>query len=88
MRCEGCDAEAPALKTVRWRTGERTFVLCDPCWGPMRDALWIVPGLVTVHGVCRGCPGRFCLEELADVTPGGRRGAPSGLCTTCFGGCL
>ena len=83
MICEGCGSAAPAMKTCRWRTGERTFVLCDPCWEPVRGALWIIPGVVAVHGVCRGCGSWFSLRELADVTLGGRRGAPSGTCTSC-----
>ncbi len=83
MRCEGCGAYAPAMKTVRWRSGERRFVLCDPCYSPIRGETLIVPGVATVHGVCRGCSGWFSLRDLADVTPGGRRGAPSGLCASC-----
>ncbi len=83
MRCEGCGLVAPAMKTVRWRSGARTFVLCDPCYSPIRGALWIVPGLVAVHGVCRGCGSWRSLGDLADVTLGGKRGAPSGRCTSC-----
>jgi hypothetical protein len=83
VRCECCGLVAPAFKTCRWRTGTRTFVLCDPCHSPMRGAMWIVPGMVAVHGVCRGCSGWFSLRDLSHVTLGGKRGAPSGRCTSC-----
>jgi hypothetical protein len=48
--------------------------------GPTERYWWL--------SLCQGCSGWFSLGDLADVTPGGRRGAPSGLCTTCFVGCL
>jgi hypothetical protein len=71
------------MKTVRWRSGARTFALCDPCWEPISATLWIVPGHHTVHGVCRGCSGWFSLRDLSDVILGGKRGAPSGTCASC-----
>jgi len=78
VRCEGCGAEALAMKTVRWKTGERRFVLCEPCYAPICGSLWIVPGQQTVHGVCRVCSGWFSVRQLADVTLGGQGGSPSG----------
>ena len=86
MRCEACGAEAPALKTCRWRGGERSFVLCDPCWGPLAGSLWVVPGLVTVHGFCPSCSEWFSLNDLSGISPAGRRGAPVGACPGCSGG--
>ncbi len=86
MRCEGCGYEAPALKTVRWRGGERCFVLCDPCWLLISGAVWVVPGPVRCYGKCRSCGSWFALAELSDLTPGGKWDAPSGLCPGCTGG--
>ena len=86
MRCEGCGDEALAMKTVRWKGGERRFVLCDLCYARISCSLWIVPGHHAVHGVCRGCSGWFPLGELSDLTLGGKRGAPSGTCTSCARG--
>ncbi len=71
------------MKTVRWKSGERRFVLCDRCYAPIRGSLWIVAGHHTVHGVCQGCGSWRSVGDLADVTLGGKRGAPSGTCASC-----
>jgi hypothetical protein len=86
--CEGCGVVAPALKTVRWRSGERRFVLCDPCWGPMRGAMWVVPGDFTVTARCDACGAYLNPRELVPETrrPGGgykRDVIASGLCRGC-----
>ncbi len=83
MRCEGCGLKAPALKTVRWRTEERCFVLCDICHTPLCEVVWIVAGVAPVHGKCRGCEDWFSLRELEDLRPGGKWDAPSGVCASC-----
>ncbi len=87
MKCEGCGAEAPALKTVRWKTGERRFALCDPCWEPVSGSVWVVPGPVPCFGLCRGCSRWFRVSELAELVPaGGKWSAPGGLCGGCAEG--
>ncbi len=83
MICEGCGASAPALKTVRWRKGERLFPLCDRCWEPLMPYLWVVVGPVPAHGTCRSCGHWRSLRELSETSGGGRRDAPSGICLGC-----
>jgi hypothetical protein len=84
MRCDRCRVEAPALKTCRWRSRPGpTFALCDPCYGPLAAAVWIVPGPVPCFGACRGCGSWFSVRELAERTGGGKQGAPSGICPDC-----
>ncbi|MDP9475135.1 MAG: hypothetical protein M3R38_05490 [Actinomycetota bacterium] len=83
MVCEGCASSDLALKTVRWRSGERRFALCDPCWEPLSGFLWVVVGPVPAHGRCRSCGHWFGLQELAGISPGGKWDAPSGLCGDC-----
>ena len=87
MECGGCGASAPALKTVRWRKGERLFPLCDRCYAPLAGHLWIVVGPVPAHGTCRSCGHWYGVGELVDPKPGGRRDAPSGLCSGCVREC-
>jgi hypothetical protein len=84
--CCRCDAEAPVLKTCRWRSparGERTFALCDGCWLQLSGAVWIVPGAVRCFGTCRACGSWFALAELSDLAPGGKWDAVSGVCGAC-----
>ncbi len=83
MVCEGCGVEALVMKTVRWRTGERRFVLCDPCHGPLADSLWVVAGVVPAHGKCRGCSHWFSVRELVEQKAGGKWDSPSGVCFSC-----
>ncbi len=85
MRCESCGFEALALKTVRWRTGKRRFALCDPCCEPLRDAVWIVPGLVPCFGTCSRCNEWVSVRDLRGLVPGGRRSAWAGTCVSCAG---
>ncbi len=85
MICESCGTSAPALKTVRWRTGgERRFVLCDPCWLQLSGSVWIVPGPVPAHGFCSGCSEWFSVRELSERRPSGWKwDSPSGVCRAC-----
>jgi hypothetical protein len=84
VRCSACGMDAPVLKTCRWRTSsERTFALCDPCWLPIRGAVWVVPGPVACFGSCTRCGLWFSVRELAECTGGGKQGAPSGVCRSC-----
>ena len=83
MICEGCGTSAPALKTVRWRTGERRFCLCDDCWEPVWESVWIVVGPTPVFGKCRGCSHWFSLRDLSGRRPGGRWDSLEGLCLAC-----
>ncbi len=83
MVCEGCGLAAPTLKTVRWRTGERRFSLCDNCWGSISCSVWIVPGPVVCFGMCK-CGEWASVRDLSDVRQGGGRwGSPGGLCPDC-----
>ena len=83
MRCDKCGFEAPVLKTCRRRDVEEEGVLCDPCWEPLKELVWIVPGPVTAWGTCVRCREWVSVNELRDATPGGRRSAPSGICEGC-----
>lgn len=84
MRCDRCGAEAPVLKTCRWRNGNGVpFALCDPCWLPISGAVWVVRGPVTCFGQCRRCSEWFSVRELEDRTGGGRWDSLSGVCENC-----
>ena len=84
MRCDKCGVEAVVLKTLICRDDrDRRGVLCDPCWLPLRDRLWIVPGPVACFGRCRSCSGWFSVRELADLALGGKHGAWFGTCRMC-----
>jgi hypothetical protein len=83
MRCCICGVEAPCLKTVRRREGEGTGVLCEGCWLPRRQLVWIIPGPVACFGTCRSCSSWFSLRALVEQKPGSKRDAPSGLCPSC-----
>ena len=64
----------------------RRFVLCDPCYEPLRETLWICPGPFSVTARCDGC-GTYCNpRELVESGPGGgykRDIIASGLCPDC-----
>ncbi len=86
MICEACGYEALALKTVRWRTGKRTFVLCDECWEPISGSLWVVPGDFSITARCDECRSYVNPSELATSYPGGatkRDIIASGVCKDC-----
>ena len=81
--CTGCGVEATALKTVVCRADrERRGVLCDSCWLPLRERLWIVPGSLNVWGRCRDCGTWASVNDLRDVKPGN---PVSGVCVGCAG---
>lgn len=83
MRCSGCGLSAPALKTLRPRSGGASFVRCDPCWRPVAAFVWVVPGRVICFGVCRGCGEWFSVRGLVERRGGGRHDAPTGICSGC-----
>jgi hypothetical protein len=84
VRCDQCGMAAPILKTCRWRTrDEQLFALCDSCWHPIRDSVWIVPGQVASFGSCSQCGSWFSVRDLSERTGGGKQGAPSGRCLSC-----
>ncbi len=83
MCCDNCGAEALALKTCRFRMGEIGFVLCDACWEPLRDTVWIVPGPVACFGTCALCGEWVSARDLRDPAMGGRRDAWRGTCRGC-----
>jgi hypothetical protein len=81
VRCGCCDVEATALKTVLCRADrERQGVLCDSCWLPLRELVWIVPGRLNVWGRCRRCGGWESVNLLRDAKPGY---PVSGICVGC-----
>lgn len=86
MTCEACGASAPSLKTVRWRTGERRFVLCDGCHVPLAGSLWVVPGEHTVNAKCQVCGSYSSLGEMATLSPGAGKRDFGGVCAGCSGG--
>jgi uncharacterized Zn finger protein len=90
MRCEVCGHEEFAMKTVRWRAVDRKtarrFVFCDPCYEPLRDALWIVPGAFTITSRCDSCGAFVRPQDLVESRPGGhgkRDLVSTGLCAEC-----
>ena len=87
VRCEGCGAEAPALKTLRWKhsSSQRGFSLCDPCYSGVAGEVWIVRGPVPCWGQCRSCSEWFSVNELEDRVGGGRWDSPTGVCPGCNG---
>jgi hypothetical protein len=70
------------MKTVRRRSGERRFVLCDPCYAPIRGSLRIVPGEVSVVAKCLACGAYLHPEEMASLAGGGdgKRDVLAGTC--------
>ncbi len=84
MVCDKCSREGVVLKTCRRRDGEGTGVLCDGCWEPLADSLWIVAGPVAAHGRCRVCGGWSSVRELVEQKQGGKWDAPSGVCFSCL----
>jgi len=81
--CDGCGATAAAMKTCRRRRdGDGIGVLCDSCWLPLRNLVWIVPGGLNVWGRCRACGEWESINTLSDKKPGE---PVSGVCATCAG---
>ncbi len=83
--CALCGYEATVLKTVRPRAGGEAHACCDPCWEPLRNRLWIVPGPVACFGRCGSCSEWFRVGELIDRNLGGGHGAWIGTCVDCAG---
>lgn len=84
MRCDRCGRTAPVLKTCRWRKSETRFTLCDLCWEPIHEVVWVVPGPVPAHGFCPGCSGWFPVGVLSELKPSAYKwDAPTGLCPSC-----
>jgi hypothetical protein len=85
MRCCKCGHEEVALKTCRRRDGDGSGVLCDECWVPLRELVWVIPGPVAVFGKCRSCSEWFSLRELSDRSGGGKWDSTTGTCPECRG---
>ncbi len=86
MRCSECGAEEPVMKTVYWpEEGDEAeeWPLCEGCHGSVAGEVLIIPGSVPCFGTCKGCSDWFSLRDLTEVTAGGRRSAPSGICPSC-----
>jgi hypothetical protein len=88
MRCSRCGFEEAAMKTVRPRSGGASpFPVCDPCYSPLAEAVWIVPGPVACFGTCSRCGSWVSVRDLRDAQPGGGRwSTPSGICERCVMG--
>ncbi len=91
MRCSHCGHEEVALKTCRWRSSEwwQTFTICDRCYAPLADRLWVRAGPFTVTSRCERC-GSFCHpRDLVESRPGGhgkRDLVSTGVCVSCDNG--
>jgi hypothetical protein len=65
---EGRSCYAPALKSVVRRDDhdrKHLFVVCQKCWLPIREDVWLVPGFVSVTGKCDACLSYVSVVELA-----------------------
>ncbi len=74
------------MKTVYWpEEGDEAdeWPLCEGCHGDVAGEVLIVPGPVACFGTCKECSDWFSLGDLSEVTAGGRRSAPSGICPSC-----
>ena len=60
-------------------------MLYDPCWLPLRDRVWVLPGPFAVWGRCGLCGKWESVRELSDRKPGGGHGAMIGTCVDCVG---
>lgn len=72
------------MKTCRWRGGPwwERFVLCDGCWLPVKDDVWIVPGRFGITAKCAGCGCYGSIAEFSNLSPGQPQ---RGLCGECGG---
>lgn len=71
------------MKTVRPRLSGASFLLCDSCWEPLAESVFIVAGHLPAHGKCRGCSRWLSLRELTEIQPGGKWDSSSGRCRDC-----
>ena len=83
MGCELCRVGDEWLKTCRITEGSRLLV-CDGCHEEHATALVIVPGDRTVTARCDHCWRYGNPREFAEVRPGGRKNAYSGICAACL----
>jgi hypothetical protein len=84
MPCDMCGGGDVWIKTCRTPEGSRLLV-CDPCYEENSSVLVIVPGDRVVMARCDLCWRYGNPREFAEVRPGGRKNAYSGMCTTCAG---
>jgi hypothetical protein len=82
MPCAFCGEGDKWIKTCRTKDGSRLRI-CDPCWEVLSPWLVIVPGDEVVTARCNGCGAYFNPREMAQVSPGGRYDAYSGICEMC-----
>ncbi len=83
MVCEGCGVSALVMKTCRWRTGDRTFVLCDPCFGPLADSLWVVARQEIAAARCDSCGHWLPPGVMAELRRGAKWDGYGGVCFSC-----
>ena len=84
MRCDKCSCEGVVLKTCRRRDGEGTEVLCDPCYAPLADSLWIIPGQEIAAARCDSCAHRISPNDMAELRRGAKWDGYGGVCLECL----
>lgn len=82
MPCELCGGGDRWIKTCLTPSGYRLLV-CDPCYEEYAAELVIVPGDGVVTARCDECWSYGNPREFAEVHPGGRKDAYSGVCGAC-----
>jgi hypothetical protein len=72
------------MKTCRRRGSQSPrFVLCDRCWLPIWEEVWIVPGGLCITAKCVGCGVFGSTAEFSGLSPGEPK---RGLCSGCGAG--
>lgn len=82
MPCVFCGEGDKWIKTCRTKDGSCLRV-CDPCYEILGSWLVIVSGGEVVTARCDRCGAYFNPREMAEVSPGGRHDAYSGMCEVC-----
>jgi hypothetical protein len=81
MPCVFCGEGDKWTKTCLEAQGR--LRVCDPCYEVLAPWLVIVPGDVVVAARCEGCGCYGNPRAFAEVEPGGRHDAYSGMCGAC-----
>ena len=83
MRCDKCGVEGVVFKTCRRRDGEGTGVLCDPCYAPLSESVWIIPGQEIAAARCDGCGHWQHPSEMVELRRGAKWDGFGGVCQEC-----
>ncbi len=84
MRCEGCGVEALVMKTCRRRDGEGKGTLCDPCFEPLADSVWIIPGQEIAAARCDSCGHWISPNDMTRLRRGAKWDGFGGVCLECL----